>query len=595
MRDLVAAELNQSKTIATVTRQQLNSVMRLAGLPETTHVDVGLARQLAVRSAVRVIVAGSIQRLESDRYSLVLHVVGSDTARARSLPSEAATATESELVREIGELTRRVRERLGEEREAIEATLPLVEAATPSFRAYRAYMDGLKRMNAGDVDGSRRSLREAIVVDTAFAAAWAALGSNFMGARQIDSAQQAFQFALSMPDRLTNAQQYRLKGDIAYTLDHDIAGAIRWYDLYVSELPRSTGGRNNRALYLSAAGRYDAAAADLRATINDNPFGPGQVQINLFNLAAMLVSVGKLREAELAVRDLREPFAGGARLLIAVAQDDWDRVDSLGESIGRLDSPPALVALLGRTGRAAALAMRGSVTAARELLERERDASTGATARWFDRCLLLLSVAYGLPPTASGVVGSDTTTAGRLVNALHSAILGDTLAARRALARVRAAPARERSLLGTGPLLAESWIAAWAGSWDAITDSLAPAALNGEHDATVLDRASSAELRWLVAMAYASRGRADSAVFYLQNALAWQRVPAGHLVLRGFVATAAHDRLATLYDRLGDSVAASEHRSQIVRHTHQPDSLVMDLVLRARGSAKSHSEQPKRK
>ncbi len=585
MRELVTTSLNQSKTIATVTRQQLNAVMRLAGLPETTLVSVGLARQLAVRSAVRVIVAGSIQQLESDRYSLVLHVVSADSGRARSLPSEATTASEPELVREIGELTRRVRQRLGERREAVEATIPLVEAATPSFRAYRTFMDGLTRVNAGDMQGSNRLLREAIAIDSGFAAAWTALGSNFMSARQIDSAQKAFQVALGFPNRLTNAQQYRLKGDIAYTVDHDLDAAIRWYDLYVSELPRSIGGRNQRALYLSAAGRYDAAAADLKATVEDNPFGPGQVQIPLFNLTAMLVSIGNLREAETTVRELGEPFAGGARLLIAAAKDDWLGVDSIAAAIGRYESPPALIALLGRTGRAAALAMRGSVTAAEQLLTRERGASVGAAARWYDRCLLLLDVAYGTPVPPPSNDRPDSSTAGLLVSALRGALQGDTLSARRNLLRVSAAPAREQAQLGYGPALVDAMIAAKAGKWSSVTDALAAPAVSGEHDATFLDRTSSIELRWLVATSYEARGRLDSAVMTMQNVLAWQRVPAGHQVLRGLMANAAHDRLANWYDRLGNHTAANEHRSYVLRNATQPDSRAMALLSRARSAA----------
>jgi serine/threonine-protein kinase len=185
VRDLVTAALDQSRDLGTVTRQQLNAVMRLAGVPETTHVDAELARQLAVRTSVRAIVAGSIQRIAPDRYSVALHVVSAD--EDRNLFSLATTATERDLVKEIGNLSRDLRSRLGEARSSIDATLPLAEVATPSFRAYQKYADAMGRASAGDVKGSNALLRDAIAIDSSFASAWAALGTNDIGMRSIDS------------------------------------------------------------------------------------------------------------------------------------------------------------------------------------------------------------------------------------------------------------------------------------------------------------------------------------------------------------------------------------------------------------------------
>ena len=542
IRELVTAELNQSPFLRTVSRQQLNSVMRSAGVAETTHVDAELARQLAYRSAVRAIVVGNIQQLGEGRYSLALHVVSADDGK--NVYSTATTAMEKDLIPAVGELARNVRLNLGEKRKSIEATLPLLEAATPSFPAYRKFLDGMTRVRTGDIPGGNALIRQSLELDPEFASAWAAIGANYLGARQLDSAQIALGKALEAPGRLTQAQRYRLQGDIAYAIQYDIPAAVRWYDLFLAEYPNSIGGRNNRALYVSAIGRYEDAAADLKTTIEASPFGPAHVQINLFNMAAMLVASAQVDEAEATVRSLQPPFSSGAKLLIAVARDHWADVVTISDSIAAQPRTPALIRLLGTTGRASALAATDKAAEASRQLRQARDSANGATARWYDRADLLLSLANGSRPAAVTLSSSDSSASQALTMGLRAAVAGDTSAARRHLRRVESATSHEQALLGLGPALVRGWIAAAERNWEEVTRSLAKASLEGEHDATLLDRVSSLEVRWLVANAYAARGQLDSAQLHMRKALASDHVPAGHLVLRGLVLPSARARAA---------------------------------------------------
>ena len=544
VRELVTAELNQSRFLRTVTRQQLNSVMRLAGVAETTHVDAELARQLAYRSAVRAIVVGSIQRLGEGRYSVALHVVSAEDGR--NVYSAATTSMEAGLVPAIGELARDVRQRLGERRKAIEATLPLLEAATPSFAAYQKYVEGLARARRGDVAAGNGLLHEALDLDPQFASAWAAIGVHFLGMRNLDSAQFAFARALQIPGRLTQAQTYRLKGDVAYSIDYDIPAAVRWYDLYLAEYPQAIGGRNNRALYVSAIGRYEDAVSDLRAAVALSPFGPANVQTTLFNLSAMLVALEHLDEAERVIGDLTPPFKAGAALLVSVARASWPQVRVIADSLTSAPKAPALLRLLGTTARASALAASGSVPSAAGVFRQARDSASGATARWYDRAELLLSIANGVTTSGMTLVSTSDSSSGQSVTiALRAAAAGDTALARRYLVRIDSANAHERALLGNGPALVRGWIAARGGRWADVTAALARPALAGEHDATLLDRVSSVEMRWLVANAYASQGKLDSAVLHMRKAVSAERVPAGHLVLRGLVMPSAQQRITT--------------------------------------------------
>ena len=78
---------------------------------------------------------------------------------------------------------REVRERLGERRSDIQADRALVQVATPSFAAYRLYVEARQISIRGDLPAGNRLLREAIALDTGFASAWASLALNHLTMR----------------------------------------------------------------------------------------------------------------------------------------------------------------------------------------------------------------------------------------------------------------------------------------------------------------------------------------------------------------------------------------------------------------------------
>ena len=174
---------------------------------------------------------------------------------------------------------------LGERRASIEATVPLYQAATPSFAAFRLYIEGLRLQTRGDGRGSNRLLREAIALDTGFASAWLSMGWNYLNDRTLDSARWAFGRAKQLESRLADLQRYRLDADVAYTLNYDLPAAINAYDLFLAESPRSWAAYNNRGSYLMALGRYeDALESFERAVAAHHLHGRADVDVVLEEL-----------------------------------------------------------------------------------------------------------------------------------------------------------------------------------------------------------------------------------------------------------------------------------------------------------------------
>jgi tetratricopeptide (TPR) repeat protein len=581
VRELVTAELNQSRYVSTLPRDQLDAAMRLANVPESTHVGPQLARELAYRSAVRAVVAGGVSRMGSETYSIVVHVV--DAADGSDILSVAGAASDSNLVASVQRLAREVREGLGERRSAVEANTAPDDAATPSFPAYRRYVEGVRLQEKGDGPGSNRVLREALALDSGFAAAWYVMGWNYLNERMTDSARLAFAEALSRPDRLGVPRRYRVEADAAYATRYDLAAAIRASDLYLEQNPRSFSVLNNRGLYLLALGRYEDGLKDFEEAVRVHPLGRGQAQIQLFNQTTTLVALGRTADAAAALADLTAPFADYVRMMLAVAADRWEDADSIASAAESAPSTPNWFRLHAVMTAAAARAARGSVTLAARDLERAAAGAPPHFARWYRSGRLLLAEASELP-VAKLPAGAerDTTAAGLVTYGLWDAAAGDTAAARARLSRLLRVPPEERARLGYGAELLEASLAARGGRWTDVIRLIGPAAARGEHDPSLLDRISSLSLRWLAAEAYAQAGHPDSAVVLMELVLRPTRMPDNAFALRGMTYPFAHRRLALWYTALGARDKAGAHWRAFLDAVRAPDPELVPVLDNAR-------------
>ena len=577
IRELVTAELDQSRSVATMPRQELTAVMRDAGLPDTAPLTVDLARELAFRSSVRAILTGSIQSVRPSQYSIVVRVIDAETGNA--LLSATEGATDQDLVSKAQSLGRQVRRRLGDRRRDIESNKPLAQVATPSFAAYRKYVDALTLANQGDVDGSNRLLREALALDTAFAAAWASLSVNYAIARDVDSSRLALEEALKRPDRLNVAQRYRLEADAAYRLNYDLPAAVRWYELHLTHAPQSISGHNNRGVYLSSMGRYEEALKEFQTAVRINPFRPAQSQIQLFNEVAMLLALGRLEKAAEVTGQLTGPFAEYATVLQSTAAGRWGEAESLAARAATAPESPPWFKPAAVTMWAGSLAARGAVTQGDRILRKAAAETHGAQARWYLHARLLLNAASGRRMTLASVSLQDDTTAGGLtLRGLTAAITGDTAGARTALESLQRFSPVEKLRLGDGPSLIEAWIAVHARQWRQAIEVLGARAWRGEHDGSSPEQVASVATRWLVADAYEQAGRLDSAAAYLELVIAPTRVPFSHLALRGLVYPFAQRRLAVLYEKLRRPDDSERHWKAFTHDFTTPDDELKTLL-----------------
>jgi len=577
VRELVTTELNQSRFMATMTRSQLATTIKAAGLPDTTTVNIDLAQELAFRTQVRAVVGGKIDSTLSG-YALTIRVKDTE---GNELASANGTARGDSIIAVVQRLARSVREQLGERRQDLEANQTLLDIATPSFPAFRRYVEALARKQRGDLTASTRLVRESLGLDTAFASAWIFLGQNHMEARDVDSARYAFAKALEQPTRLTNAQRYRLLGDVAYTFDHNLDSAIYWYDKYLEVTPRSVGGRNNRGFYLSMLGRYDEALDDFEQSIANNPFGPEQAQPQLVNATDMLMTLGRVDRARAKARELTGWYKSVADLRMLTVTGRWPDADTMAKRLMSSTTPALHVEAV--TTEAATLAVRGRVAEADRILEAAAldSAAAGPQRRWYEQARSLLALTTGNRALGDGSLALPDSSPGALVaRGIRYALRGDTAAARRQRRRIDALPSAARARLGHGPLVIDALIDEAAGNWPRVVTRLADTARLGEHDGADLDHVPSVTMRWIVAEAYAHLGRADLAVSSMTAAIGQERIPPGHHSLNGFAWAYGTRKIALWEAERGDDRSAQRAWNAFADVFTMPDAILRSLTVK---------------
>ena len=280
--------------------------MRDAGLSDTTRLTPDVARELAFRSSVRVILAGSVRLLGDRQYAILLRVTDADSENA--VLSVTGQASDNDLIPRVQELARRVRRGLGDRRGAIEANKPLVQVATPSFAAYRKYVTAVQLTESADFAGSNRLIREALALDPSFAAAWALMSANYANASRIpDSSRLALTEALrATPTAFAICFGTDWRPTRPCAIRYDLVDAVRWYDLYLAQDPGSSSGHNERGTYLFSLGRYEEALPEFERAAALEPFGPAQAQIPLFNQVVALLALGRHGPAQEKTRQLTD-------------------------------------------------------------------------------------------------------------------------------------------------------------------------------------------------------------------------------------------------------------------------------------------------
>jgi len=594
-RSLLSAALDQSRLVATVSQDQIQQALETAGKPPGTRLSPTVAKELAYRSAVRTVLEGTIGRLGTG-YSIVVRLVDADTARV--LFTESGTAKgDDALIPAMGELAKRLRRGLGENRRALAATRPLTLAATPSFEAYRLYVAGKRKQDALDYMNAIPLYRQAVGLDPDFATAWGEMSYCYWCQSSLDSMRVCLAEALRRPDRLTFAQRQLLEAR-RLNAEGDYLGALTAEEQLVGQNPESVIELQNLIEPLLYNGRYQQCLDWTRRAMALSPFGP-TVQMR-WNESVSLDFLRRFSEERESLRPLTGYLKIRGLLELEMATGRYAVAESL--ATAHLQDPditsvhPGAVQLYLSTAQAARGAVRAAVATDEEalaIISARRDVlsveQVHTYTNFIRQYLMSLSdLSWGAIPLLPDTLARDNSITSMLTHGLRAALAGDGQGARRLLDAARARPARELSKEGYTPAFLEAQIAVRAGQPQEAVRLLRPIAVQRvDVGAWATLSVSRVWVRWALANAFEQMGQPDSAAFYLERIL----LPEWSTVNAYWEVPYVEQRLALLYVRMGRIADAERHLAAAEQSWDRPDPAIRHLIAEARTAIVSAREE----
>jgi tetratricopeptide (TPR) repeat protein/tRNA A-37 threonylcarbamoyl transferase component Bud32 len=360
----LTVQLQQSQYVNVLSRDQIFDTLRRMQRADLRLLDVDTARELALREAVPVLLAGSIQR-SGDVTRL--------EARGIEAVSEAVLFAElvdyrndSEVFDRIDELARRVRRRLGESAAAIQQrSEPLDKVTTQSFDALKQYSKAADDLARGSVDTALPLLRTAIDVDPDFAMAHRLLARVYETLGNVQREREHLERAYALRHGLTERERRHVEASY-YKGRDEYERAVQSLIALTSLYPADAEGRYELALAHRDAGETAKAVQELETTITQTPFVTGAYGDLVLQLARM-GSYDRARAVyeEAQSRNVRAPKLDWAYGMVLLGEG---RPDLARMQFEKLEKTSEVYAGIARLYEATADTLEGKLSSAAERL-----------------------------------------------------------------------------------------------------------------------------------------------------------------------------------------------------------------------------------
>ena len=368
--EAIRTDLGQSSVVSVVSPSSIADALGRMRRDRTSRVDLALAREIAVREGIKGIVDGSVTPLAGG-YVVTVRLLAAATGDDLASFRETIDGPK-ELIPTLDKLSGQLREKIGESLKTMRANPPLEQVTTSSLEALRKYAAGMRAFDVeGDLPRSVELLREAVTIDTAFAAAYrklgAALGNMGMPRASVDS---AYRHAYEFRDRLTDVERYLTIG--SYFTSGNRRDRKRSADAYEAVLEIDSLNYvaiNNLGNILVTRREFARAEALYRRA---TAAGTGRATI-FINLLDAQLSQGKFAAAEstAALARSRFPANAGLRFMgirIFTARKQLDSLEKRAAELRAGDPDPGLRSGATWALRGVAL-MRGRINEAARLTD----------------------------------------------------------------------------------------------------------------------------------------------------------------------------------------------------------------------------------
>ncbi|MDX1395654.1 MAG: tetratricopeptide repeat protein [Gemmatimonadota bacterium] len=289
-------DLTQSRVVRVTEQTMIAETLRRMDRDPEAGLDLAIAREAARREGIPLVLTGEITRAGGG-YLLTADLIEASSGEVLANDRQVA-ADSTEILPAIDDLSRSLRERIGDSLRDLARDPPLERVTTSDLQALEFYS---RAVQAADVEGNAASavelLEAAIERDSAFAMAHRKLGvviSNlgFDRARSRAALEAAYRFR----DRLTEGERHMTEGSYHTSVTLDAARAITAYETLLARAPEHHSALNNLAVLLLQ--RDDLEALDtVEALLSRAIAADSSLAHPWDNLVDLQVRAGKLDEA----------------------------------------------------------------------------------------------------------------------------------------------------------------------------------------------------------------------------------------------------------------------------------------------------------
>lgn len=232
----------------------LNQVKSLA---LGTSLNEETARLVAVRQDVDMVLAGAIVP-KGDGFELSLRAV-EPSSGVLIAESEARAKGAPDVLSAINELAADFRQELGEESADLDLLLSGETVTAASLQAMKYYVTAQELAKQGKDEEAIQYYKLAVEDDENMARAYSgwALSAHKIG--RPEEAEEQWQKALSLLDRMTERERYRTFGLYYTVVSLNYEKAIENYQQLVDAYPADGAGNNNLAILYTFTAQYERA------------------------------------------------------------------------------------------------------------------------------------------------------------------------------------------------------------------------------------------------------------------------------------------------------------------------------------------------
>jgi tetratricopeptide (TPR) repeat protein len=315
--------------------------------PQATSLGEGLARLIAVREGLGVVITGSIAKGNS--YDLTLRALDGATGKPIG-ESQVKAETKEQVLAAVGRAAADLRQALGDTT-PVSTQIAAAETFTAgSLEAAHEYAIGQDLFLSGKFEEAANHWQQAVKLDPSFGRAYAGLGAAYNNLGRQNDAEAQYKLAMSHIDRMTERERFRTRATyylvthnngraideltqlvkqypsdvsglnnlaLAYFYQRDMARAVEASQHPIALYPKNVVARNNAALYAMYAGNFDQAKQQAQAALQINPkFELAYLAIGLSEFGA-----GNIENASAAYKKL-ETMSGRGQSMASMSLAD---------------------------------------------------------------------------------------------------------------------------------------------------------------------------------------------------------------------------------------------------------------------------------